>query len=59
MAFYAGKNICCKEEATIPYSLDPPHTQKETRDIAKILDNELKILYPISWSALVKDCVHE
>lgn len=30
------------------------HTQKETQDVAKMLDKEMEKLYPISWKALME-----
>ena len=30
------------------------HTQKETQDVAKMLDKEMEKLYPISWEALME-----
>lgn len=32
-----------------------PHTQKETRDVAQLLDHEMKELFPVSWAALVQN----
>lgn len=31
-----------------------PHTQKETQEIAKMIDAEAKTLYPVSWEALME-----
>ena len=31
-----------------------PHTQKETQEIAKMIDAEAKTLYPVSWVALME-----
>jgi len=31
-----------------------PHTQKETQEIAKMIDGEAKTLYPVSWEALME-----
>ena len=31
-----------------------PHTQKETQEIAKMVDAEAKTLYPVSWEALME-----
>jgi thymidylate synthase (FAD) len=31
-----------------------PHTQKETQEIAQMIDSEAKTLYPVSWKALMK-----
>jgi thymidylate synthase (FAD) len=31
-----------------------PHTQKETQEIAKMIDAEAKTLYPVSWAALME-----
>ena len=31
-----------------------PHTQKETQEIAKMIDAEAKTLYPVSWTALME-----
>lgn len=31
-----------------------PHTQKETQEIAKMIDGEAKKLYPVSWAALME-----
>ena len=31
-----------------------PHTQKETQEIAKMIDAEAKKLYPVSWAALME-----
>lgn len=31
-----------------------PHTQKETQEIAKMIDAEAKKLYPVSWTALME-----
>jgi len=30
-----------------------PHTQKETRDIAQVISNQMSIIFPVSWSALL------
>lgn len=30
------------------------HTQKETQEVAKLLDKHMSVLYPVSWNALVK-----
>lgn len=30
------------------------HTQKETQEVAKLLDKHMKMLYPVSWNTLVK-----
>ena len=30
------------------------HTQKETQEIAKMIDGEAKTLYPVSWEALME-----
>jgi thymidylate synthase (FAD) len=32
-----------------------PHTQKETRDIAELISNKLKTIFPVSWDALMGD----
>jgi thymidylate synthase (FAD) len=32
-----------------------PHTQKETRDVAQLVHDIIKPLYPISWKELMKD----
>lgn len=29
------------------------HTQKETREVAKLISNEMKFLFPVSWEALL------
>jgi len=31
-----------------------PHTQKETQEIARMIDGEAKTLYPVSWAALME-----
>jgi thymidylate synthase (FAD) len=31
------------------------HTQKETRDVAELISNELKTIFPVSWDALMGD----
>ncbi len=31
-----------------------PHTQKETQEIARMIDAEAKTLYPVSWEALME-----
>lgn len=31
-----------------------PHTQKETRDIAEMIDAEMRRLFPVSWEALME-----
>ena len=31
-----------------------PHTQKETQEIARMIDGEAKTLYPVSWEALME-----
>ena len=31
-----------------------PHTQKETQEIAKMIDGEAKVQYPVSWEALME-----
>ena len=31
-----------------------PHTQKETRDIAEMIDVEMRRLFPVSWEALME-----
>jgi thymidylate synthase (FAD) len=31
-----------------------PHTQKETQEIAQMIDSEAKTLYPVSWESLMK-----
>ena len=30
-----------------------PHTQKETRDIAQVISNQMSIIFPVSWSELL------
>ena len=32
-----------------------PHTQKETRDIAEMIDVEMRRLFPVSWEALMEN----
>lgn len=32
-----------------------PHTQKETRDVAEMIDAEMARLFPVSWKALMGD----
>lgn len=32
-----------------------PHTQKETRDIAEMIDAEMRRLFPVSWEALMEN----
>ena len=31
-----------------------PHTQKETRDVAEMIDAEMRRLFPVSWEALME-----
>lgn len=32
-----------------------PHTQKETRDVAEMIDAEMRRLFPVSWDALMEE----
>lgn len=32
-----------------------PHTQKETRDVAEMIDAEMRRLFPVSWEALMEE----
>jgi thymidylate synthase (FAD) len=32
-----------------------PHAQKECRDVAQLINNHMKELFPVSWKALVND----
>jgi len=32
-----------------------PHTQKETRDIAEMISNEIEQRFPVSWQALMEN----
>ena len=32
-----------------------PHTQKETRDVAEMIDKEMARLFPVSWQALMEN----
>jgi thymidylate synthase (FAD) len=31
-----------------------PHTQKETQEIARMIDGEAKVQFPVSWKALME-----
>lgn len=45
-----GDNVC-PEQAICNLRLDP-HTQKETREVAQMISDVIKPLYPESWEAL-------